>query len=189
MVAARQLEWSGDSTAMAVSATLPRTDYPESLAIDAPTSYPFPKTRYRLMPWSQAVSRLEQAANYWLATTRPDGRPHVTPIWGVWLDEAFYFQGSPTAHWAANIAANPSIAIHSESGDDVVILEGEAIQVVTDSRLGDRLIAAWQTKYDPLPPEIMPQPATRGLFRLRPRAARAWRAGLQDGARWHFAAH
>jgi hypothetical protein len=178
---------------MAESVTLPRTrggraGDPESHTIDAPTSYPFPKSQQGLMTWSQAVTRLEQAATYWLATTRPDGRPHVTPIWGVWLDDAFYFQGAPSAHWAANIAVNPAIAIHSESGDDVVILEGEAVRVITDDGLGERLIAAWQTKYDPLPPEIVPQPATQGVFRLRPRAARAWSAGLQDGARWHFAA-
>jgi hypothetical protein len=173
---------------MAVPVALPRTKEPESLTIDAPTSYPFPTSRRERMTWSQAVSRLEQAANYWLATTRPDGRPHVTPIWGVWLDDAFYFQGAPTAHWAANIATNPAIAIHSESGDDVVILEGAARRIVTDTSLGDRLIAAWQTKYDPLPPEIAPQPATHGLFQLRPIAARAWSAGLHDGARWNFAA-
>ena len=29
--------------------------------------------------------RLRTEANVWLATMRPDGRPHVSPIWFVWV--------------------------------------------------------------------------------------------------------
>lgn len=36
-----------------------------------------------LIPWSRVVERLEREWNFWLSTTRPDGRPHVTPLWGV----------------------------------------------------------------------------------------------------------
>ncbi len=39
-----------------------------------------------LLPWSWARSRLEHSRNYWVATTWPDGRPHVMPVWGVWQD-------------------------------------------------------------------------------------------------------
>jgi hypothetical protein len=35
-----------------------------------------------LLPWSVAVERLTEARNYWIATTRPDGRPHAMPVWG-----------------------------------------------------------------------------------------------------------
>ena len=35
--------------------------------------------------------RLEQAQMFWLTTVRPDGRPHVTPLVAVWLDDALYF--------------------------------------------------------------------------------------------------
>ena len=35
---------------------------------------------------------LEQAQFYWLATARPDGRPHVMPILAVWLDGGLYFR-------------------------------------------------------------------------------------------------
>lgn len=34
-----------------------------------------------LLPWNWAVERLTQARGYWLATTRPDGRPHLAVIW------------------------------------------------------------------------------------------------------------
>jgi hypothetical protein len=44
-----------------------------------------------LLPWSWAQERLETSRNYWISTTRPDGRPHTTPIWGVWWENCFYF--------------------------------------------------------------------------------------------------
>jgi hypothetical protein len=37
-----------------------------------------------LLPWSWAVERLERSHDYWVATIHPDGRPNVTPVWGVW---------------------------------------------------------------------------------------------------------
>ena len=50
-------------------------------------------------PWASARGRLGQAEVYWLATVRPDGRPHVTPLIAVWLDGALYFStGCNTLH-------------------------------------------------------------------------------------------
>lgn len=135
-----------------------------------PKGYRAPSDDGELLPWSGIVERIEQALNYWLATTRPDGRPHVTPVWGVWVDGAFYFNGIPTARWARNLATNPSLAVHLESGTDVVILEGVAEDLVTDPGIGARVIDAWMAKYGRLGPE----PATEGNFRLRPRTARGW---------------
>src|SRR6266511_4118734 len=43
------------------------------------------------LPWRWATTRLTAARSYWIATTRPDGRPHTRPVWGVWLDGRFYF--------------------------------------------------------------------------------------------------
>jgi hypothetical protein len=37
---------------------------------------------------------------HWLATVRPDGRPHVMPVWAIWVDDAFYFvTGTTTRSW------------------------------------------------------------------------------------------
>ncbi len=41
--------------------------------------------------WSRARDELADADLYWLSTVRPDGRPHVTPLLGVWLEGALYF--------------------------------------------------------------------------------------------------
>ena len=43
-----------------------------------------------LLSWDFVDNLLKEAKNYWLSTTRPDGRPHVIPIWGVWYKDKFY---------------------------------------------------------------------------------------------------
>jgi len=151
--------------------------------IDAPSVYPYPKLNEKLLPWRQVDTMLGDARNYWLATSRPDGRPHVTPLWGAWIDEAFYFQGAPDSRWAQNLALHPAATVHLESGDDVVIVDGIVAFVITDQSLAARLIEAWRLKYG----AMEPAPATDGLFVLQPRSARAWGPGMQSAARWTFA--
>jgi len=150
-------------------------------------NYQIPTSEEGLLPWSHVEQRLERARNYWLATTRPDGRPHVKPVWGVWVDGALYVDGSPTSRWARNLAVNPAATVHLESGDDVVILEGTVEDLNTDAELGARVAAIYIAKYGLAPDDpILPQPVTRGIFRLRPRLALAWSAFPTDATRWRF---
>jgi hypothetical protein len=73
----------------------------------------------------------------------------------------------------------------AHSGEDVVILDGVAEDVVTDTAVGDRIVTAWLATYG----RLAPRPDSDGLFRLRPRTARAWSSStLEDGTRWVFAA-
>jgi len=77
-----------------------------------------------LLPWSWAQQRLEAARAFWIATSRPDGRPHCRPMWGVWLADGWRFStGSLARH---NLVANPQITVHLDSGTEVVIVEGAA---------------------------------------------------------------
>jgi hypothetical protein len=127
--------------------------------------------------------RLREARYYWLATVRPDGRPHATPLWGAWIGGALYFDGAPITRWGRNVTANPQATVHLERGDDVVILEGIMEDVVTDPETGDRIVEMWHAKYG----EFAPQPATDGIFRFRPQSVRAWStATLETGTRWRF---
>lgn len=163
------------------------TQHVEKLAahpIDAPSVYPFPRSRDGLLPWSRVDELLSTAKHFWLATVYPDGRPHVAPIWGGWLDGAFYFQGSPESRWSRNLQRNPNASVHLESARDVVIVDGQAEFIRTDDALAARLLALWQTKYGEL--EHPPQANTAGIYLLRPRTVRAWGETLHDGARWIF---
>lgn len=156
---------------------------PEARRPMAPAVYAFSKNAKPMLPWSHVVERLERARNYWIATARPDGRPHVTPIWGAWVDGALYFDGHPATRWARNIAANPAVSAHLESGDDVVILEGAMEDIVADENVGGRIVAAWDEKYG----RLLPDPAGSGMFRMRVRSARAWStSSLEDGTRWRL---
>ncbi|HUI28060.1 MAG TPA: pyridoxamine 5'-phosphate oxidase family protein [Candidatus Kryptonia bacterium] len=99
-----------------------------------------------LLPWSWAIERLTRAHNYWLATTRPEGLPHCMPVWGVWLDERFYFSSGRRSRKARNLAANPNCVVSTERADEAVILEGVA-KLVTERAQLQPFYDAYQAKY------------------------------------------
>lgn len=137
------------------------------------------------LPWAWAEERLTAARTDWLATTRPDGRPHVMPVWGLWLDGALLFSTARRSRKARNLAARPDAIAHLESGDEVVILEGP-VHEVTDAALLTRFADAYEAKYRFRPD---PHDAANAVYALRPRVAFAWRE--QDfptsATRWRFA--
>ncbi len=100
-----------------------------------------------LMPWRWAEERLTEARNYWLTTTRSDGRPHSMPVWGVWHDGAFYFSTGPSSRKARNLAANPNCVVCPESADKALILEGVAA-VVADALVLRPVLEAYERKYN-----------------------------------------
>src|SRR6476620_7002494 len=115
-----------------------------------PDGYGVPDHDDGLLEWSWAVERLAAAKNYWFSTTRPDGRPHAMPAWAAWVDGALYFDGSPETRRGRNLAQNSSIVVHLESGDEVVIVEGEAVLAgKPEAGLAERLAAALGAKYGP----------------------------------------
>jgi nitroimidazol reductase NimA-like FMN-containing flavoprotein (pyridoxamine 5'-phosphate oxidase superfamily) len=153
--------------------------------VRGPASYSFPTAVDELLPWSHAEGRLQESQYYWIATIRPNGHPHVTPLWGVWIESAFYFDGASETRWAQNLAQNAAMTLHLERGDDVVIVEGEAelLASVTDPGLAARIVADWDRKYG----RLHPDPAGDGIFRLRPHTARAWSTPmLTDSTSWTF---
>jgi len=99
-----------------------------------------------LKPWSWAVERLEKSHNYWIATTRPDGHPHLMIVWGIWWEEAFWFSTGPRTRKAKNIAANPRCVIGTDQADEAIILEG-AIKEVKDRAMWRRVAELYDQKY------------------------------------------
>jgi hypothetical protein len=75
------------------------------------------------MPWEWAVAQLVAACNYWIAITRPNGRPHTRPVWGIWLNNSLYFSAFGDISLAAQyLAQNSAITVHLESGSKVLPL-------------------------------------------------------------------
>lgn len=100
-----------------------------------------------LFPWSWATERLTKARTYWIASVRPDGQPHVMPVWGVFIDDGFYFSNGNQSRKARNLAENPRCAISCEVGEDQLIIEGDA-RLVDDSEMRRGFGSAYQAKYD-----------------------------------------
>jgi len=157
---------------------------PVAPRIDAGYGVPRDGSGAELLPWPTAVERLERARNYWIVTTRPDGRPHAMPVWGVWLDGALWFSTGRRSQKARNLARDPSLVAHLESGDDVVILEGEAGEV-TDAAALERFADAYEPKYA-LRPDLEALGAL--VVVLRPRVALTWeeRDYPRTATRWLF---
>ena len=139
-----------------------------------------------LVPWSHVEDRMRAAANYWITTVSPAGRPHARPIDGVWIDGALCFGGSPEARWVRNLMANPAISIHLNSEAEAIILEGRA-ELVTDAShpLTAPSTAASRAKY---PQYYSGESPFRPFWAFRPTTAYAWTlAGFPQGAtRWSF---
>ena len=101
--------------------------------------------------WEETRRALEAAELFWISTVRADGRPHVTPLVAVWVDDAIYFATGPDEQKAVNLRTNRNVILTTgcndwERGVDIVV-EGEA-NPVTDETLLERLAEAWATKWD-----------------------------------------
>jgi hypothetical protein len=150
------------------------------------------------LPWSRALKQLgsKTAGTYWLATTRPDGRPHVAGTGAVWVDGKIYFVSGARTRKSRNLAANPRCVFSvSLTGIDLVI-EGPAIRVTdrpTLLRLAKRYAdqgwptsvsgAAFTAAYSA--PSAGPPPWN--LYVVKPRTAFGVATADPPGAtRWRF---
>src|SRR6266571_4819758 len=137
-----------------------------------------------LLPWSFVAERMAGSRNYWVATSRRDGRPHAMPVWGVWIDGVFYFSTDPKSVKGRNLARSSEVVVHLESGDEAVILEGTADRVTDQAEL-TRFADAYDSKYHYRPDPTNPD---QGVYRLNVRTAFAWteKDFLTSSTRWAF---
>jgi nitroimidazol reductase NimA-like FMN-containing flavoprotein (pyridoxamine 5'-phosphate oxidase superfamily) len=127
--------------------------------------YGLQKSTKGLLPWKWASDRLAKSRQYWIATTRPDGRPHVMPIWGLWLDDGFYFSTGKTSRKARNLAANPNCVICSDNSAEAVVVEG-TVKLIDSPEALAPVFAAYKKKYK-MDVSGMGEP----LYRVRPSVA------------------
>ena len=67
--------------------------------------YGLPKSKKGLLPWKWAEDRLKKSKQYWIATSRPDGRPHVMVVWALWMDGVLYFSTGKESRKGENMIA------------------------------------------------------------------------------------
>ena len=137
-----------------------------------------------LMEWSEVEARIISSRNYWLSTTRPDGRPHAAPVWGIWFEGAFYFNTGEESQKRRNLDRQPYSVMHLESGDDVVIVEG-VIEPAADEQLLQQLNRVYNDKYGL---DIVEDPQAGSAYRLQPARALAWseKSFPDTATKWNF---
>ena len=145
--------------------------------------YGIAKKKAGMFPWKWAVDRLTKSKQYWIATTRPDGAPHVMIVWGLWLDGAFWFSTGRKSRKGRNLAANPRCVICTDDSEQAVILEGE-VELVEDADTLKKVFAAYKKKYK-FDPSGMGEP----MFRVRSQVAFGLleKKFTQTATRWLFA--
>jgi PPOX class probable F420-dependent enzyme len=137
------------------------------------------------LPWSWAEEQLAKSRNYWVCTTRPDGRPHAIPVWGLWLGGAVVFSTDPESRKGRNLAADPRVVVHLESGDDVVVVEG-VVEIVRGAGVPASFSDDYQKKY-----AFRPEPGPdQVVYIVTPAVVLGWRETdfPKSATRWVFAA-
>jgi hypothetical protein len=134
---------------MASIGTTPRRDRPE-----LPSGY-ITRSPKGLLSWS-AVQRILRSAPYlWIATTNPDGSPHLVQQWCAWVDDTIYFEGSDRTRWARNLAGDPRLGFgfqledrsaYGEALADVV--RGLERPLAPGSRASTRPSTVWASTID-----------------------------------------
>src|SRR6266496_992089 len=146
--------------------------------------YGISRKKMGMLPWKWAADRLTKSKQYFIATTRPDGTPHVMIVWGLWIEDAFWFSTGRKSRKAQNLSVNPRCVVCSENSEQAVILEG-TVKIVEDAKVLKAVFAAYKKKYK-IDPSGMGEP----VFRVRPRVA----FGLYEkkfgetATRWRFEA-
>jgi general stress protein 26 len=105
--------------------------------------------------WSTVSEVLAGAELYWLTTVRGDGRPHVTPLVGVWANSpdkpALVFCTGSDEQKACNLDRNANVAVTTgantwKDGLDIVV-EGLIARVNGEETL-KQIADSYREKYD-----------------------------------------
>ena len=155
---------------------------PMAESIRLPEAYGKPS---KLLFWPDVEARLIEAMHYWLATARPDGRPHVVPVDGIWHDGACYFGGDPATVHERNLRADSHAVIHLDDSESATIVEGRAERHAPSESEAEALASASKSKCGYAPP---PAAYRDGVWRLVPVTVLAWNVLYEDATRFRFAA-
>lgn len=97
------------------------------------------------VPWEYVEEQLTKSKQFWICSVRPNGRPHVIPRWGVYLDGKIYYDGSPETRHAQNILKNPYVTVNLEDGWKAIFLEGKSVPAPKPTaKFAKRLVEAYK---------------------------------------------
>jgi hypothetical protein len=102
--------------------------------------------RSQPLSWSEVEQRLSNGGWFWLATVRPDGGPHVMPLFAAWAGASFFIASKDQARKSRNLEGESRCVISTDTGDLHVIVEGVARHVRDEAGL-QRAVKAFQAVY------------------------------------------
>jgi nitroimidazol reductase NimA-like FMN-containing flavoprotein (pyridoxamine 5'-phosphate oxidase superfamily) len=113
-----------------------------------------------------------------LATATPRGRPHVVPLWFVWVDGTVFMNTTLGNVTVRNLEDNPRATGSIDDGETYetlrgVLLQGHMERADDDPRL-DTVMHRWSEKYMGGNPVPYARWKNRAWFRLRPEAITSW---------------
>ncbi len=142
-----------------------------------------PRDGKGLLPWTWVTKKMNGCRTFWVATIHArQPRPHVMPVWGVWIDNAFYFSTGRKSRKGQNLLANPACTVTNDDGEEAVIIEGRA-EAMQDTSDLERVATAYLKKYG-MDPRSMGEP----IFKVRPSKAFAFieKSFPKSATRWKF---
>ncbi len=134
-----------------------------------------------VLSWTWVAKKMTPCRTFWLSTIHAShARPHVMPLWGVWVDDAFYFSTGRKSRKGQNLTANSACTIANDNGEEAVIVEGLATQV-NDAAVLERVASVYQKKYK-MDPRSMGEP----IYRVQPRRVFGFveKTFAQSATRW-----
>jgi hypothetical protein len=155
---------------------------PTATLLRFPPGYGTPK---KMLEWDVVRLLLEDAPAYWLATTRADGRPHVVPLDGVWVDDVWWYGGAPETVHIRNVTERPQAVMHLPDPMQPVIVEGVVQRVTLETELAQRLADVSNVKYAHYGMENTADTYRKALG-LFPDRVLAWTAFPKDATRFEF---
>lgn len=99
------------------------------------------------LQWDRVTDALEQTrqadpnapqGRFWIATTRPDGRPHAMPVGIVWDDGRFYLVTGARTQKGKNLAHDPHCTVSVAAPGVDIVAEGEA-RIIRDETELERI--------------------------------------------------
>ncbi len=107
---------------------------PKAELMPTPNNADF-KAPPQIKPWSEIVDLVAKGGTTWLATMRPDGRPHVVPLGAQWIDGTYYFTTGQGTVKGDNLAHNPHCVITTSNEGFDLVFEGETSKVSNVKKL------------------------------------------------------
>jgi nitroimidazol reductase NimA-like FMN-containing flavoprotein (pyridoxamine 5'-phosphate oxidase superfamily) len=117
-----------------------------------------------LLSWHWAEKHLSKSRQYFLTTVNVNSRPHTMPIWGVWMNQSFWFSTGRKSQKARNLSHNNNCTVCTEKSEEAIILEGRVFETKNASQktILRKFDKAYKKKYGIISPSGEP------IYQVRP---------------------